>query len=93
MFVCSWSPDAHVRREPGVFGMSGAQSPACDPVKMRCGMVWVGNDLKDHPIPPLCRAHGQGHVQAAQSSIPPVLGHFQVWEALTLFINLIFISI
>lgn len=47
--VRSRSPDADVRREQGVFGMCGAQSPARDSVQNHRGMVWVGKHLRDHP--------------------------------------------
>ncbi|EOA97032.1 hypothetical protein Anapl_17450, partial [Anas platyrhynchos] len=43
-------------------------------------MVWVGRDLKDHPVPPPC--HGLGHLpldQVAQSPIQPGLEHLQGW--------------
>jgi len=41
-------------------------------------MVWVGRDLKDHPVPN--PRHGQGHLpldQAAPSPIQPGLECFQ----------------
>ncbi|EOA93912.1 hypothetical protein Anapl_14400, partial [Anas platyrhynchos] len=43
-------------------------------------LVWVGRDLKDHPVPAPC--HGQGHLppaQAAQSPIQRGLEHLQGW--------------
>ena len=45
-------------------------------------LVWVGRDLKAHPVPALC--HGQGHLpldQVAQSPIQPGLDHCQGWDS------------
>jgi len=41
-------------------------------------MVWIGRDLKDHPIPTSCHWY-LSPVEAAQGHIQPGLEHLQGW--------------
>jgi len=43
-------------------------------------MVWVGRDLKDHPVPAPCHEQGcHSPALAAEGSIQPGLEYFQGW--------------